>query len=340
MYIENDLHSQGRLSSLRLRLKLLLLWLVAIDGDEDILLKYKNYVPMSSMTNYIFFFGGRVRTLRGRRQLSLAVLFVIVVPVVLFSIFETNSIWSHGQGYKSLVVLFYYFWCLTLTMFLMAATSDPGCLPRNLHVPQVSRNYQIPQEYYNIVNLPSNQQSLPIQMKYCRSCRIWRPPRASHCSTCGCCVMVHDHHCVWINNCVGQRNYRFFVTFLVSAVITCIMLIANCGTHLHRTRNGSHGTPVSVLLIIWAGLSICYPATLLAYHIAMTGTQQTTREYLLQIGSKNPVMHRIRLNALNVYDTHDFFKNMFLLMAQVRGPKLMDPRESHPPGDWRFVKLP
>jgi hypothetical protein len=31
--------------------------------------------------------------------------------------------------------------------------------------------------------------------RYCSTCNIWRPPRASHCTTCGFCFQRFDHHC-------------------------------------------------------------------------------------------------------------------------------------------------
>ena len=48
----------------------------------------------------------------------------------------------------------------------------------------------------------------------CRVCYCVKPPRAHHCSRCGRCVFRMDHHCIWVANCVGQRNMKFFLNFV------------------------------------------------------------------------------------------------------------------------------
>jgi len=43
-----------------------------------------------------------------------------------------------------------------------------------------------------------------------------------HCKTCNKCVARYDHHCMWLNNCIGGKNYSTFIRFIVSADI-CVL---------------------------------------------------------------------------------------------------------------------
>ncbi|XP_030254293.1 palmitoyltransferase ZDHHC23-B [Sparus aurata] len=60
------------------------------------------------------------------------------------------------------------------------------------------------------------------QRNWCPVCRVARPPRAGHCRICGVCVLRLDHHCVWINSCVGQANHRSFLVTLVLFLLTSL----------------------------------------------------------------------------------------------------------------------
>ena len=63
------------------------------------------------------------------------------------------------------------------------------------------------------------------KIKFCKTCRIYRPPRTTHCKVCDRCVSQFDHHCTLLGTCVGRNNYRAYFFFLLFGSALAISLI-------------------------------------------------------------------------------------------------------------------
>ncbi|KAJ8620649.1 hypothetical protein MRB53_029178 [Persea americana] len=92
-------------------------------------------------------------------------------------------------------------------LFLLTSFSDPGTIKAE----NVSE-YLSAYPYDNIIYTE----------KECSTCKIPRPARSKHCHICDRCVARFDHHCGWMNNCIGEKNTRYFLAFLLWHSFLCL----------------------------------------------------------------------------------------------------------------------
>ena len=62
----------------------------------------------------------------------------------------------------------------------------------------------------------------------CPDCEVIRTPRCRHCNICNRCVDRFDHHCPWVNNCIGKGNYYLFYTFVTSQLAYLVYSASMC----------------------------------------------------------------------------------------------------------------
>ena len=76
--------------------------------------------------------------------------------------------------------------------------------------------------------------------KWCKRCKAFKPSRAHHCSMCGRCIIKMDHHCPWVNNCVGIGNHKLFILFLFWTNMVCVHALVLIATRYSSCLMGTN----------------------------------------------------------------------------------------------------
>lgn len=116
-------------------------------------------------------------------------------------------------------------------MFI-AAFKNPGEFPKIVMVEMTQRRrgdqadipYSSWTDSTSVINMCLSHSYQKV--KFCKTCRIYRPPRTTHCKVCDRCVSQFDHHCTLLGTCVGRNNYRAYFFFLLSGTTLAFSLIA------------------------------------------------------------------------------------------------------------------
>ncbi|KAJ4286817.1 Eukaryotic peptide chain release factor GTP-binding subunit [Kalmusia sp. IMI 367209] len=299
----------------------------------------KNYQYFSG--NTAFCWGGRLQNTRDR-PVNIATGLLIVIPSGLFFGFSAPWLWLHVS--PSIPIIFAYLFLICISSFVHATASDPGILPRNLHPFPPPNPNEDPlsigpptTEWAMVVSATGTNAAMEVPTKYCKSCNIWRPPRAHHCRVCDNCVETQDHHCVWLNNCIGRRNYRYFFTFVTSATLLGVYLLAASLVHILQWRsqnNASFGGAIDkwrvpFAMCIYTVLGTPYPLSLGLYHLFLMGRGETTREYLNS--------HKfIKKDRHRPFTQGNIIKNLMVVLQRPKPPTYLHFKRKYEEGDQRF----
>lgn len=161
----------------------------------------------------------------------------------------------------------------SLVLFLILSQKDPGFLEKDK-----SKPLKILYSLYHTDYI-------------CPFCEVKRCPRTRHCQYCDHCVKGFDHHCPWIHNCVGEKNYALFYFFIslccIDFLYTSLLGILDYFDLLQNNykifelKSYHKALGLAVTAICALGFAICFPIW-----VMQTANQCKKREQLLNFSFK------------------------------------------------------
>eukprot|EP00286_Rhodomonas_abbreviata_P000316 CAMPEP_0181290618 /NCGR_PEP_ID=MMETSP1101-20121128/1508_1 /TAXON_ID=46948 /ORGANISM="Rhodomonas abbreviata, Strain Caron Lab Isolate" /LENGTH=327 /DNA_ID=CAMNT_0023394911 /DNA_START=280 /DNA_END=1260 /DNA_ORIENTATION=- len=275
--------------------------------------------------NNSFFCSGRIMMGPGPAS-CLVTLAIILVPSGTFFLSTVACLAQHGcnagaiAGVTAAIVLW------ILYTFFRTAVCDPGVIPRRAGY--ADPNVKLPASQGVVMN------GRVVTLKYCVTCNIYRPPRCSHCKVCDNCVDRFDHHCPWVGNCIGRRNYFWFLQFTFSSALFAIyislfalyaMLLeggmwppapAPPVSWSDALVAGARALPATVSVLLICLLSLLFTGTLSVFHACLASVNMTTAEKMKGLGAAGPWAY-----------TRGCSQNWRALLCDPTPPSLVEPLE-------------
>lgn len=207
---------------------------------------------------------------------------MILVPVGCFYGFMGPALYKDTPVLLAVVAIA-LFW--TLVTLIVTGWSDPGVIPRQT----IEQAFAEARDCGFVGDISNSPPSLIkreldgniIEFRYCSTCHIYKPPRASHCSDCDNCCKEFDHHCPFVGNCVGQRNYGSFMAFLCCVVVLLVSVLISVMLGVTGVASSvSTNLAFIIVIVVFSSCMFCAIGGFSAFHLFLIVTGKTTKEKL------------------------------------------------------------
>lgn len=158
-------------------------------------------------TNFIYLWSAYV-VLTHVTVIPTMLLYILIIPLVLIGIYTYFKVIDTGPGYP---------------------TDFPELRVRDLKAAELGT--ELPPEYLSKRSLTIKHDG---RFRVCQTCSYWKPDRTHHCSTCKRCILKMDHHCPWFSECIGFKNQKYFIQFLIYNNIYAFVILGLTSNHLYR----------------------------------------------------------------------------------------------------------
>lgn len=229
--------------------------------------------------------------------IALGLMFGVIVPYTYYFVFDYLYLTLHIEaGYSGMLV-----YCVAMSVFTFGGLfvayfrsvfTSPGFAepavwsecPRVLHLDGVVRDGRHGSRNTNVV-IATFEGFSP---RYCTKCNVYKPDRSHHCSECGRCVLKLDHHCPWICNCVGERNHKYFLLFLLyigfsgfhilTSIVVSHWIYSSSSSVPGAAQLTTKQTVAHFLISLVAGVFACVLGLFGLFHIFLIGSEESTIE--------------------------------------------------------------
>ncbi|KAF2774173.1 Palmitoyltransferase akr1, ankyrin repeat-containing protein akr1 [Teratosphaeria nubilosa] len=193
---------------------------------------------------------------------------------------------------------------LTTYFYTLTMTADPGYIPKSASRGQTKKTIDALIEHNSFD-----------EAHFCTQCMIRKPLRSKHCRKCGRCVAREDHHCPWVDNCVGINNHKHFLLYVIFMIIGISLNVRLTIAYLEVLPSPTafqctilkdalcaefSKDPLTIITNAWAMLQLTWTFMLLFVHLTQIARNITTFETMKSSTQAGPLLSAVAARTMNV----------------------------------------